>query len=166
MVDCCSSQNSHVLWLLSHNKLATTDNLNKKGFNKPSQCKFCNEHESITHLFFECVVAKTVWCYAKEFLGMNIGVDYILVASKWLSNDKFYIANTISTVVLRGVWLIRNEFVFQNQVWSEVKMVLRKVMALTLKWKPICKAVKMESMRSWYSFLEQKLKDPLLITNG
>jgi hypothetical protein len=40
------------LWLLSHNKLATVDNLNKKGLDKPVQCSFCNEKESINHLFF------------------------------------------------------------------------------------------------------------------
>jgi hypothetical protein len=154
------------LWLLSHNKLTIVDNLNKKGLNKPSQCKFCDEHESIAHLFFECVVAKDMWCYVKEFLGINIGTDYISVASKWLSRDKFYIANTILVAVLRGIWLIRNEFVFQNQVWSDVKMVLRKVMALTVEWSPICKAVKVESLRNWCSFLKQKLKNPLLMTNG
>jgi hypothetical protein len=58
------------------------------------------------------VVAKAMWCYVKEFLGINIGADYILVASKGLSRDKFYIANTISAAMLRGIWLIRNELFF------------------------------------------------------
>jgi hypothetical protein len=49
------------LWLPSHNKLATVDNLNKKGFKKPEQCCFCCENESIIHLFFECGVAKAIW---------------------------------------------------------------------------------------------------------
>jgi hypothetical protein len=30
------------LWLLSHNKLATFDNLNRKGTSKPEQCYFCS----------------------------------------------------------------------------------------------------------------------------
>jgi hypothetical protein len=92
--------------------LANVDNVNKKGLNKLSHCKFCDEHESIAHLFFEHVVAKAVWGYANEFLGTNIGSDYISVASKWMSRDKFYVANTISAAVLRGIWLTRNEFVF------------------------------------------------------
>jgi hypothetical protein len=53
-----------------------------------------------------------MWCYVKEFLGINIGADYISVASKGLSRDKFYIANTISAAMLRGIWLIRNELFF------------------------------------------------------
>jgi hypothetical protein len=100
------------LWILSHNKLAIVENLNKKGLDKTSQCRFCDEHESITHLFFECVVVKAMWGYASDFLGLNLGADYTSVASKWLSRDKFYIANTISAAVLRGIWLTRKEFVF------------------------------------------------------
>jgi hypothetical protein len=48
------------LWLLSHNRLAIVDNLNKNGMSKPAQCVFCDENESINHLFFECVVAKAI----------------------------------------------------------------------------------------------------------
>jgi hypothetical protein len=78
------------LWHLSHNKLATVDNLNKRGMSKPTQCQFCGDNESISHLFFECCVAKVIWGYAKEFLGMKISFDYISVASKWLSEEKAY----------------------------------------------------------------------------
>jgi hypothetical protein len=70
------------LWLLSHNKLATVDNVNKKGMQKPEQCMFCAEKESINHLFFECSIARVIWSYANECLDMNLGVDYISVASK------------------------------------------------------------------------------------
>jgi hypothetical protein len=42
---------------------------------KPKQCRFCNKDESINHLFFECAVAKYIWCYVSEFLGFEIGTD-------------------------------------------------------------------------------------------
>jgi hypothetical protein len=47
---------------LSHNRLATIDNLNKKGLNKLVQCYFCAEEEFVFHLFFDSVVAKAIWC--------------------------------------------------------------------------------------------------------
>jgi hypothetical protein len=75
---------------MSHNKLATVDNLNKREMSKPVHCQFCGEHESVSHLFFECCVARVICGYAAEFLRMEIGSDYISVASQWLSEKIMY----------------------------------------------------------------------------
>jgi hypothetical protein len=91
------------LWLLAYNKLATVNNLNKKGLKKNTQCCLCGENESISHMFFECVVAKVTWEYVRELLGIKIGGDYISIASKWLHKEKFYCVNVISAVVLRSI---------------------------------------------------------------
>jgi hypothetical protein len=76
------------LWLLSYNKLTTVDNLNKKRMSKPTQCCFCAEEESIGYLFFECVVAREIWRYVCDFLGIDIGQDYLSVATRWLQKKK------------------------------------------------------------------------------
>jgi hypothetical protein len=55
------------------------------------------------------------------------------VAAKWLSKKKYYCANIVSTAVLRGLWLIRNNMVFNAQVWVDVKLVLRKIWSLTME---------------------------------
>jgi hypothetical protein len=51
-------------------------------------------------MFFECDIAKAIWCYVRDFLGIDIGSDYVSVADKWLHREKNYVANTISTAVL------------------------------------------------------------------
>jgi hypothetical protein len=71
--------------------------------------------------FFECSVVKFIWKSGCEFLGLEIGADYISVASKWLSKKNFALVNVISTAVLRAVWLTRNDFIFNHQAWSSVK---------------------------------------------
>jgi hypothetical protein len=121
------------LWLLSHNRLAIADNLNKKGINKPVQCCFCSEAESVFLLFFNCTIAKSVWDMVGEFIGKGIGADYVLVASKWLQKEKLYGTSIITIVVLRSIWLIRNDIIFNNQVWVDVKMILRRMLKLTLE---------------------------------
>jgi hypothetical protein len=93
---------------------------------KSTQCRFCEEDESINHLFFECVVSKNIWGYACEFFGFDIGRDYISIAGKWLNKEKNYVTNMISAAMLRGIWLVRNDFVFHQQVWSDVKMVFEE----------------------------------------
>jgi hypothetical protein len=122
------------LWLLSHNKLATVDNLNKKGMSKPTHCCFCAEEESIGHLFFECVVAREIWRYVCDFLGIDIGQDYLSVVARWLQKKKCYVVNIVSVVVLRSIWLTRNDFIFHNQVWVDVKTIVRRMWSLTHEW--------------------------------
>jgi hypothetical protein len=140
------------------------DNLNKKGMSKPPQCRFCDE-ESVNHLFFECVVARRILGYACEFLSMEqLGWSYISIAEKWLHKEKYYMVYMISSTVLRGVWLTRNDFVFNKLVWSDVKLVLRKVLKLSLEWKALYKSAKMEEMMNWCSFLELQIQKPLMLT--
>jgi hypothetical protein len=127
------------LWLLCHNKLATLDNLNRKGMNKPVQCCFCEENESIHHLLFECAVTRVVWEYVSEIVGCRLGEDYLSIATKWLHKEKYHCTNIFSATVMRSIWLIRNDCVFNNQVWSDVKLVLRRIQKLILEWKPIIK---------------------------
>lgn len=39
------------LWLVSHNRIMTRDNLKKRNIKKPEGCVFCSEKEIIHHLF-------------------------------------------------------------------------------------------------------------------
>jgi hypothetical protein len=116
--------------------------------------------------FFSCAVAKVIWGYAEDFLKIEIGSGYVSVASKWLCVEKFYVINVISTAVLRGLWLIRNDFVFNNQVWSDVKLILKRIWKLSMKWLIICKESKMTVMKRWLSFLELQIQEPMKILNA
>lgn len=61
------------LWLLSKNRLLTRDNLVKRRDVSDPSCLFCNEHESIPHLFFECFVARNIWHIISDLLGHDLG---------------------------------------------------------------------------------------------
>jgi hypothetical protein len=139
------------LWLLSHNKLTTVDNLNKKGLDKPKLCQFYDEEESISHLFFECVVTRSVWSCVSEYLGFEIGNDLLSVASKWVCTEKHYLTNVILSAMMRGAWLIRNDFVFNKQAWSDVKIIWKRIWSLTSECSILCKDQKKEGMKSWLS---------------
>jgi hypothetical protein len=69
----------------------------------------------------------------RKFLGIDIGSDYVSVASKWMQKEKCYVTNIVSTAALRGIWLMRNDFIFNNQVWRDVKQILRKRMAAAVQ---------------------------------
>jgi hypothetical protein len=126
------------------------DNLNKKGLNKGTRYCFCSENESISHLFFECVVAKVIWSHVSKFLGFEIeGVITLYVASKWLHKDKFYSVNTMPVVVLRSIWLVRSNFVFHKHVWVDVRCTWRMILRVSTEWEIICKESKTVEMQKW-----------------
>jgi hypothetical protein len=71
----------------------------------------------------------------------------------------------ISIAVLRGLWLIRNNIIFNKHGWTGVKAVLRRIYRLSMEWK-IIKEVKMGEMTRWLHFLEQLIQRPLRIKEG
>jgi hypothetical protein len=87
------------LWLVSHNKLLTPDNLEKRRALDDSSCLFCNEKELVKDMLFECAVAQRAWGVVFDVLGFDIGSDYESIAKKWLCNMKFGVANVISSAV-------------------------------------------------------------------
>jgi predicted GNAT superfamily acetyltransferase len=88
---------------MSHNRLLTRDNLKKRRDVSDPTCLFCSEHESISHLFFECFVAVSVWKLVSEVLCVDVDNDYESVAKYWIANKKHMIANVVSSVVLRSL---------------------------------------------------------------
>ena len=62
------------LWLLSHNKILTRDNLTKRRPVEDKTCVFCSENESVHHLFFDCVVAKQMWTLISQ--TSNVHINY------------------------------------------------------------------------------------------
>jgi hypothetical protein len=77
------------------------------------------------------------------------------VAAKRLQKDKFYVINVASAVVLRGIWLTRNAFLFKKQEWLDVKVALRRILRLMMEWEPIIKESKMEETKKLWCSLEQ-----------
>lgn len=51
-----------VCWLLSHKRILTTENLQKRGIVGPSRWPLCDKsEESISHLFLLCLFSRSVW---------------------------------------------------------------------------------------------------------
>ena len=152
------------LWLLSNNKLMTVDNLAKRGVDKPKNCRFCDEIETINHLFFQCVVARKIWAYFEQFINIHVG-SYTDMATKWLDSKKFCTANSLSAGVCWGLWLARNNMVFRDQQWRDIKQVLKIIWSCTRMWEPIFREPEhlKVSTDAWCAFLEGVLAAPLEI---
>jgi hypothetical protein len=49
------------MWFLHLKVILTKDNLTKRNWIGKETCCFCDNMESIQHLFFECPFAKIIW---------------------------------------------------------------------------------------------------------
>jgi hypothetical protein len=100
-----------------------------------------------------------------RFCGYEIGTNYLSVVGKWLDKKKYSVINMITAAVLRGLWLTRNNFIFNNQVWSDVKMIWRLIRKLSSEWMLLCKEENLEKTRNWLSFLDMLIQGPSQILN-
>jgi hypothetical protein len=72
------------LWLLINNKILTGDNLAKRRKVDDGTCLFCNETETIVHLFFKCCVACCWWKIVAEIMNMPVIRDFESMAKWWI----------------------------------------------------------------------------------
>ena len=108
------------LWLFSYNKLMTRDNQRKRHIIKPLDRVLCFEHETISHLFFECVVAKYAWSFIIDHFRVQKGTDFESVARFWISNKKNSALNIVSSAVLWCLWKYMNNIIFNNTIWTSI----------------------------------------------
>lgn len=151
------------LWLVSHNKIMTRDNLRKRHKIKPLDCVFCSENESVHHLFFGCVVAKYVWTVIGEYFNISLGDDYLSIARFWLSNMKNSALNVACAAAMWYLWKIRNSMIFNYTMWSSVHQVIGRIHRMVKMWAILSTEQGGERLESFSTFLATKLKTPLAI---
>jgi len=72
------------LWYLQKGVLLTRDNLIKRKWKGESKCCFCNNNETIQHLFFDCHVAKFVWNAVFFTFGLQPPSSVSHLLGSWL----------------------------------------------------------------------------------
>jgi hypothetical protein len=59
------------LWLIWHNAIATKNTMFAKGWTGNVRCQYCEQNETIHHLFFTCHAAKYVWSCVARSIGAS-----------------------------------------------------------------------------------------------
>jgi len=62
------------LWLIANDSILPKDNLMKRKWQGDPSCIFCNNVETISHLFFQCPVAKIIWSVIAKCLNVVLVV--------------------------------------------------------------------------------------------
>jgi hypothetical protein len=74
------------LWLLYKEAILTNDNLVKRNWYGNIMCYFCNNLETIHHLFFDCALAKFLWRVIQLTLRLSTPHNIKQVYRDWVPN--------------------------------------------------------------------------------
>ena len=105
-------------------------------------CLFCNEQETIYHLFFDCVVSKQLWHIVSGILSTQLGGSLDNIGQFWLSNERNCIINMCTSAVCWSLWKLRNDMCFQRKMWKSMAMLIHSMVLMLQNWVILCPAEK------------------------
>jgi hypothetical protein len=59
------------------------------------------------------------------------------------------------------VWLTRNDMIFRNRCWVDIKIILRRMNRCLASWKPMLTATQEDGVNQWCNYLEETIRAPL-----
>jgi hypothetical protein len=105
------------MWFLHRKVILTKDNLARRNWNGDESCCFCDNKESIQHLFFECPLAKIIWRIIHMTFGLAPPKNVSHRFGNWLKgipkNDLVQIRLGVCAVIW-AIWNNRNDHVFNK----------------------------------------------------
>jgi hypothetical protein len=91
------------MWFLNKKVLLTKDNLIKRKWQGNEKCCFCDQKETIQHLFIQCPLAKMVWRIIHMTFGISPPMNLKNLFGKWLDGvaktDKAHIRVGVCALV-------------------------------------------------------------------
>jgi hypothetical protein len=105
------------LWMVENKAILTKDNMVRRNWVGDNTCQFCDKEETISHLFFECNVARVVWGIITQCMGViniptNLSQYWCWIKNWLLGGNKVYTFGL--AVVCWAVWKMRNKACFEK----------------------------------------------------
>jgi hypothetical protein len=119
------------MWFLHRKVLLTKDNLIKRNWTGNEKCCFCDNKESIQHLFFECALAKVIWRIVHMSFGLAPPKNVTNLFGNWLKGILKKDLIQIRVGVYTMIWAIqnsKNDFVFNK---PEINYFLQVILMVT-----------------------------------
>ncbi|CAN1821012.1 Putative ribonuclease H protein At1g65750, partial [Linum perenne] len=126
-------------WMVRHSKIASLDNLQRRGFQLANRCVLCSANlESIDHLFLRYEFTMRVWNRISSALSIfgprGENVNSVFVEWKFMNCSQ--ILNGGSRFVLHAflwfIWLERNNRIFNDKSSEDIQVFYRWMVAANL----------------------------------
>ena len=125
------------MWFVHKQVILTKDNLAKRNWTGSTRCSFCDQHESIKHLFLDCPLAKNLWRSVHIAFNITPPNSINTLFGTWLDGINYDIARHIRVGVcalLWAVWNCRNDLVFKRTTNTNFLQVMFRATALIRMW--------------------------------
>ena len=128
---------SLLLWKVLHKRLATDENLKKRGIFLASRCHFCEkEEESLDHLLLRCDFSKSLWSYLATLFEKTLQFsdnfeEFFILAMKSSFSPQIrslWIAGIFA--LIWEIWCSRNKKIFEGKnenIWSSKSFILASI---------------------------------------
>jgi hypothetical protein len=86
----------------------TKDNLVKRNWHGSEKCCFCNNNETLEHLFFDCALAKFVWRIVELIFGLIPPKSTVHMSTTWLQDIPMHYRKLIlvgAGIMCLSIWL-------------------------------------------------------------
>ncbi|XP_058741729.1 uncharacterized protein LOC131614118 [Vicia villosa] len=130
-------------WRFIHNRIATKENLVRRGILNDvgdSLCVLCySEEETLAHLFSDCEVSKRVWrrvfmwLGVGDFLSMEEFLEFFYNCSKIGCLSKRVIAAVVWLATIWTLWIKHNAIIFRNDSFSFIEC-MSEIVFVSWSW--------------------------------
>ena len=106
------------MWFVHKGVILTKDNLMKRNWVGNPRCYFCDQNETIKHLFLECPLAKLLWRSIHIAFNIQPPMSINTLFGTWLNGVDIHIAKHIRIgicALLWAIWNTRNDMILMVQ---------------------------------------------------
>lgn len=149
----------HFLFLVGKGRLPCAEQLVKRYWKEGDKfCKLCGNVETTSHVLFCCPLAVFAWCVIKEALNIQFHPanfwDWVRV---WDKKKEHRLWIFLLGCVCWALWIIRNDWVFENNLVSSPLQTVYKALSFAHKWGILLGKEEQAVLGDWCEAILKKL---------
>lgn len=149
------------IWLVLRNAIPTRDNLARRRWQGSTRCSFCEEEETILHLFFDCVSARVIWSIVAFVVGAgnkptNFDHFWFWIEAAVPNRKNLYFVGLAA--IIWAIWKTRNDVCFNQKALRCPTDIVCLASSFLLYWAGLHKGEDQEAIE----VVAQKLKKAAL----
>ena len=125
------------MWFVHKGVVLTKDNLIKRRWIGRSTCCYCDQNETIRHLFLDCPLAKLLWRTVHIAFNINPPTSINMLFGTWLNGVDSTLANHIRigiSALFWAIWDTRNGMIFQGKKLNNFLQVIYRATSWIHTW--------------------------------